>query len=159
MDKSVDAMPSRRIGVFSLRQSFGQVSRCVGYELEDLILEELEPGSTLIEPPSDGRARAFRTKRFLRNNNLPLADFDFGGQTRSIGRDLDLFFFSPALAYDLFALDTMPDWRNRSAKAVCFLQELWLPEIDSRMAAVGTHLNQFDHVICGFYHKIGRAHV
>ena len=67
--------------------------------------------------------------------------------------DFELFFFSAAQLRDLAALSSMPDWREKSRFAVCWLQELWADDISDRNRMFDL-LEQFDHVICPFYHSL-----
>lgn len=143
-----------RTAVFSLRDFEKHVSRCSGYEFEDVITEEIEPGALLIEASPDSvKQRGLRARRWLDRKGVPVGNFSFGADTRSLGVDVELFFVSPALPRDLAQLEAIHDWRARSTKAVCFLQELWIAEIDTVVAKFGRILNQFDHVICGFYYS------
>lgn len=149
-----DTTHKPRTGIFTLRNSVQHVFRCPGYEFEDVIAKELEPDSLLIEgPPSTHLPFGLRARNWLQRKGVPAGDFTFGAETQSIGQDLDLFFVSPALPGDLVQLNTLSDWRQRSTKAVCYLQELWLAEIDDVVDLFGPILNKFDHVICGFYYS------
>ncbi|MDA8586939.1 hypothetical protein N9L47_11870, partial [Rhodobacteraceae bacterium] len=142
-----------RTGVFTMRNSASQVSRSPGYEFEDLIVNELEPGAVFIQPPEVAACQlGLRAKRWLKHRNIPTGDFNFGAQTRSMGHDLDLFFTAPAFPADLLALTTLHDWRKRSRVAVCYLQELWIYEFDKQLPGVADILRQFDHVFVGLYH-------
>lgn len=142
-----------RTGVFTLRSSARQVSRCVGYEFEDAIIEDLEPGSVLIEPSADAQKQiGLKAKHWLQRRNLSFGAFDFGARTMSLGQDLDLFFTAPALPQDLLALSALSDWRQRSRHAVCYLQELWISEFDRHLPAILPILNQFDQVFVALYH-------
>ncbi|MEM1340703.1 MAG: glycosyltransferase [Pseudomonadota bacterium] len=67
--------------------------------------------------------------------------------------DHDLFFFSAAQLRDLTILASVPDWREKSRFAVCWLQEIWARDISDRNHLFDI-LNQFDHVICPFYHSL-----
>ena len=142
-----------RTGIFTMRETAYQVSRSPGYEFEDLIVDELEPGAVFITPPQvAARQLGLRAKRWLKRRNVSTGDFNFGARTMSMGQDLDLFFTAPALPADLLALSTLHDWRKRSRVAVCYLQELWISEFDKQLPGVADILRQFDHVFVGLYH-------
>ncbi len=146
-----NSMP--RTGVFTLRNSARDVSRCPGFEFEDLIVDELEPGAVFIEPSKAGaRQLGLRAKRFISRRGIKTGDFNFGATTMSMGQDLDLFFAAPAVPSDLLALSAIHDWRKRSRVAVCYLQELWISEFDKQLAGVADILREFDHVFVGLYH-------
>jgi hypothetical protein len=60
--------------------------------------------------------------------------------------DFDLFFPIFSHPYELFALATIPNWRQRCRKAACFINESWsdtLPEYLLELLAA------FDHVFLG----------
>lgn len=142
-----------RTGVFTRRASHYEVSRCPGYEFEDLIVDELEPGAVFIHPLDDAACQlGLRANRWLKRHNVPVGDYNFGARTKSIGQDLDLFFAAPAVPSDLLELSTLHDWRKRSRVAVCYLQELWISEFDKQLPGVADILRQFDHVYVGLYH-------
>jgi len=150
---SPEDQASRRTAVFTMRRSERLVSRCAGYEFEDQIVEELEPGAVLIEPPEvASRDLALRARRWLQRRDLPSGPLAGAGQPLPVEQDLDLLFFMPAAPYDLLALDGYRDWRQRTGYAVCFLQELWISEMDHQLRDLRRILNQFDHVVSGFYH-------
>lgn len=145
---------ARRTGIFTLRSFARQVSRCPGYEFEDMIADEVEPGSVLIDASAQEiNQRGLRARNWLSRKGIPVGNTTFGAKTRSVGQSFDLFFFSPALPRDLLHLTALNDWRAQSSKAVCFLQELWIAEVDDVVARYGPILNQFDHVLCGFYYS------
>ena len=64
----------------------------------------------------------------------------------ALQKDYDLFFASFSNAYELYSIQTIPEWRERCAKAVCFITEAWphlLPEYLIEL------LSRFDHVFLG----------
>ena len=142
-----------RTGIFTMRNSVYQVSRCPGYEFEDMIVDELEPGAVFIEPLHNEAGQVgLRAKRWLKRRDISTGDFNFGARTASIGQDFGLFFTAPAVPSDLLALSTLHDWRKRSGVAVCYLQELWISEFDKQLPGVADILREFDHVFVGLYH-------
>lgn len=145
-----------RIAVMSVRNTENHVSRACGYEFEDMICNQLD-FARLIAP---GHGRRAPVMRGLRNRAIrafgPNKAFDLlnaGAEKTPLGIDYDLFFFSAAQPRDLTELANVPDWRDRSRFAVCWMQELWALNItdDNKLLDI---LEQFDHVICSFHGSI-----
>ncbi|WP_442888541.1 glycosyltransferase family protein [Congregicoccus parvus] len=81
-------------------------------------------------------------------------------ETTRIEQDYDLFFFRIASLRDLRLLKRIPDWRKRCLTAICWIDELWHPQLsaagsratpdawlDGRAIA---QLEAFDHVVVPF---------
>lgn len=138
-----------RVAVYSLRHTEDHVSRACGYTFEDVIARDLD--QTDIIAPDFGTAQSLTR----RANVWAARKFGSGfGVVRNqtvLDRDYELFFFSVAQPRDLLYLNSLKNWRERSGFAVCWLQELWANDIKltGRLLDV---LEQFDHVICPFYH-------
>jgi hypothetical protein len=66
-------------------------------------------------------------------------------------RDYDLFFPVFNSPYELFALATVPDWRQRCRVAACFVNEIWAPDLPGYLLE---QLAKFDHVFVGLRHPI-----
>jgi Glycosyl transferases group 1 len=66
-------------------------------------------------------------------------------------RDFDLFFPVFSHTYELYSLAMIPNWRQRSRKAACYITEVWsdmLPEYLVELLAA------FDHVFVGSHHSV-----
>ena len=64
----------------------------------------------------------------------------------TLDRDFDLFFPIFNSTYELYALATIPNWRQRCHKAACFITEVWpgwLPEYLIEL------LSAFEHIFIG----------
>jgi hypothetical protein len=151
-----DSIEQPRVAVMSVRNSESHVSRTCGYEFEDIICEELD-FARLIQP-APGRQtllqrqlRNFAGRRLGDSRILDL--LNVGADKASLGADVELFFFSAAQPRDLTQLSLVPDWRDRSRFAVCWMQELWARDITKSNHLLDI-LNRFDHVICPFHHSI-----
>jgi hypothetical protein len=129
------------------------VWRCPIYEFEDIILEDLEPGAITLCPAVDFRDNiGVRARRVLDRFGVRASEVNLGFHSSSLDQDVELFFFAAANTSDLEALYAIRDWRKRSNQAVCFLQELWVDEIEKQLPRIGSILSQFDHVFVGLYH-------
>lgn len=156
MDKSSVLHSRPRVCVLSARNYENHVSRACGYEFEDLICDELDY-ARLIAPQATGnfgirhRIGAQVTRRIGWNGAAMMLNPT--AERLSLGHDHDLFFFSAAQLRDLTILGAVPDWREKSRFAVCWLQEIWAQDISTHNHLFDI-LNQFDHVICPFYHSL-----
>jgi hypothetical protein len=65
--------------------------------------------------------------------------------------DYDLFFPIFNHAHELFALTTVPDWRQRCRVAACFVNELWVQDLPEYLLEL---LADFDHVFAGVHHVV-----
>ncbi|MBA2747288.1 MAG: glycosyltransferase family 1 protein [Tatlockia sp.] len=63
----------------------------------------------------------------------------------SLDKEYDLFIFACQFPAELYYLDSIKDWRKKCHKAVCWLDEVWIKEVDSLKIQL-TALKQFDHV-------------
>lgn len=66
-------------------------------------------------------------------------------------RDYDLFFPVFNHPYELFALNMIPDWRQRCRRAACFVSELWVQHLPDYLLEL---LAAFDHVFVGVHHAV-----
>lgn len=143
---------TRNVGVFTSRAQERGVFRAGGYEYEDCITTELDPGILVADAPGATQQAGFRMQRALARKGLPgLMVPGLPARTTTLEADLTLLFAVPSLARDLLGLGTIRDWRARTGFAVCHLQELWVAEFDMQLEAVEPILNQFDHVFCTMY--------
>jgi hypothetical protein len=66
-------------------------------------------------------------------------------------RDYDLFFPVFSNAFQLYALATIPNWRERCRKAACFITEAWVGLLPDYLLEL---LSGFDHVFVGLRHCV-----
>jgi len=64
----------------------------------------------------------------------------------TLGRDYELFFPTFNHAWELFALATIPNWRQRSRIAACFISEIWIKELPGYLLEL---LSDFDYIFLG----------
>jgi hypothetical protein len=139
----------RRVCIYSQRGLSSHLSRCGGYEFEDLIAGF---ENTDISTPSPGalspwllkaRTKLSRSGRVFRLLPSGLSSPKGPGRCH-------LFFCYVHLIRDLMTLDALGDWREGASCAVCWLQELWVDDLDRVGKGTFDLLNSFDHVICSF---------
>ena len=145
-------MSSNRIAILSLRNMENHISRACGYEFEDTIATSLDDVDIFAPTHSKWSSQIARAKvAFSRHSSISMP-WGVGSAHTSIKNDYDMFFLSVAQPRDLCLLSEVPNWRKKSKFAVCWLQELWAADI-SKLGKILDVLNQFDHVICPFFHS------
>jgi hypothetical protein len=142
---SATAAAAPRVLVYSQRHSNRMVWQSTTYEFEDVIVEIDD--AALHAPP--GRELPLWHKAIDRARRrvagppwhrlVPMA------QSSAVEHEVELFFAVFQFVYQLPLLSLLRDWRRRSRKAACLINELWQPDLQ-RHAAWLPALEQFDHV-------------
>jgi hypothetical protein len=65
---------------------------------------------------------------------------------RFLERDYEFFFPTFNHSYELYSLATVPNWRQRSKKAACFILEIWSDMLPRYLVDL---LKDFDHIFLG----------
>lgn len=145
-------MSNSRIAIMSLRNMENHISRACGYEFEDIIAASLDDADIFAPYHTRYSAKLLRAKMAASRRTNITMPLGIGSQRQKLQHDYDLFFISIAQPRDLCLLSEVPNWREKSKYAVCWLQELWTADI-LKLGKILDVLNQFDHVICPFYHS------
>ncbi len=129
--------------VFSQRGLRPKVSRCSGFEFEDVLAsisnaQIVSPTHNRFTPLAEPLVNRFN-KRFSFGSKV---DAPFGCATISAQHDLLFALFQ--LPSDLVALSALRDATNFVHK-VCFIEEMWAADLDRWRGHV-ERLNEFDHV-------------
>ncbi|HKU44336.1 MAG TPA: glycosyltransferase [Polyangiales bacterium] len=69
-------------------------------------------------------------------------------ETIRLRRDYELLCVYVQGLSDLTVLDALPDWRNRCAKAVCFVEEIWVRGLPRWSRRTFEQLAKFDLIAC-----------
>lgn len=124
-----------------------QVARCVGYEMESVIADHTIASWAELAPGRLGRPAEVAlnrlNRRFRRAARLPAPLTAL----RPTG-EFDVTVAVMQLPSDVVTLSSVRHWRERSARAVCFIEEMWANELD-RWKGHLSLLEQFDHVFVG----------
>ena len=136
-------MSDPRVVVFSQRGLRPKVSRCSGFEFEDVLAsvtnaQIVTPTHNRFTPLAEPLVNRLN-KRFSFGSKL---DAPFGCATISAQHDLMFALFQ--LPSDLVALSAMRESTNFGTK-VCFIEEMWAADLDRWKGHV-ERLNDFDHV-------------
>jgi hypothetical protein len=138
------------LAIFSLRELSTHVSRCLGYEFEDLLCSAL-PGTKLYAPclsPSMQkglkiRARIAQTGSLggILDNVLTIEEVD----------EHEVLLAVIGGVRDLALLGALKDWRRKSRYSICRLDEFWVEDFP-RLRRFIPVLEEFDLVYCSEYH-------
>jgi hypothetical protein len=140
--------PEARVIMCSLRGLLPVVSRACNFELEDVAaaidrVDLWAPAETStpvwLQRASD---RAGRALPLLKGKGLGPA-----GECPA-ERDYELFVFVAQSLHDLYRLGPLHAWRERCRYLVCWIDELWITGLESRVGEL-ERLAQFDRVFLG----------
>lgn len=133
-----------RVCIASQRQLSRQLSRCCGFEFEDVIAE-IE-NADMVLPQHSGLSPLCLK---LRHGLAP-----YTGLSRSVPslvsvepptRHYDIFFMLVQFPRDLDVYDALREYRDRSRVAICYLEEIWKKSID-HLGHLRNILQEFDAV-------------
>lgn len=154
-----DAPPGERspaVLLLSVRRLSNLVAFSAQYEFEDVIRDVT--GAELIEVADAGALefsrRAYKLVRALGRSRRLATRLAPRPPVRPLDRDYELFFPVFNNTYELYALQTIPDWRARSRIAACYVTEIWEhlgPEYLLEL------LGQFDHIFLGTRYSVAEV--
>ena len=134
--------------VLSMRRIANVVGYCAMYEFEDLISELLDADrvAPLVEEGLERSRRIYKLTRFLsRSKALAAAAAPKAGAVQ-LERDYELFVPVFNHPHELFNLNAVQGWRERSCFAAAYICEAW----DARLPEYLLELLQpFDHIFLG----------
>lgn len=143
-----------RVLAYSQRNLIMHAAWACLYELQDLIAEIDSVDQFLPIQDYDYSKQVFTwVKRFSRSCAL-------GNLVRpkpnsvTLNRDYDLFYALLANPYEVIALDSIRNWRERSKFAVCHLVEIWEKDIPKWEPILKYFYKDFDHIFVGHYHGL-----
>jgi hypothetical protein len=137
-----------------MRRIADLVGFCAPYEFEDVITEVA--GADRVEA-GDMRAfelsrRAYKLARVATGSRRFAQAMTPPPSRVRLERDYDLFLAVFNNVYELFALATIPDWRDRCRVAACFVIEVFAQFLPGYLLEL---LAEFDHVFLGARHPVG----
>lgn len=147
---TVESNKVPRVLVLSLRNLEFAVSRSYTLEIEDTLgdFEKIE----MLSPAH------FSSNHFKKIKNIVARNaFKATGKgsalnpiinTFKLEKEYDLFFYVCQYPIDLLYLNTISNWREKCKKAVCWLDEVWVKEVDKLKQQL-LHLNKFDYIFTG----------
>jgi len=144
-DKSINnATDSPRILMFSQRNSYKpEVWRCSFDEFERMV-QQMD--SVDMVAPKPGKYFGLRRRNAQRIGKYSSIALNPGFPRSRLEREYDLFFAVCEKPFELLNVNILAGWKDRCARSVCWLPELWIKEIPSSKAPLKI-LSKFDHVL------------
>jgi len=138
------------LAILSLRGLDTHVSRCIGYELEDLLCAAL-PGTRLYAPRLN---RSIQVG--LKIKSRVAGPGSFGGVFDEVLAvepmdDHEVLLAVVAGVHDLHVLGAMKGWRRKTRYAICRLDEFWVETMPG-LRRFFRVLEQFDLIFCSEYY-------
>ena len=138
----------------SQRQISNLVAYCLGYEFEDTIaaVTDTERIETTDLPGIEFSRRAYKLARMACGSpGLARRLAPYPRNKVVLKREFELFFPVFSHTYELYSLATVPNWRERSRKAACFITEVWSDMLPEYLLEL---LTGFDHIFLGCSHSV-----
>ena len=139
--------------LLSMRKLARLVAYCTLYEFEDVVAQVTN--AERIDVSGEARLElARRTYKLLRYTTCSRALARWTSSrlfTQRLTRDYELFFPIFNHPHELFALQTVPDWRERSRICACFVSEVWAHLLPQYLLEL---LGCFDHVFTRMQHCV-----
>ncbi|MGA8088023.1 MAG: glycosyltransferase [Terracidiphilus sp.] len=153
-DHLIEAKPGQpRTLIFSQRNLTQiQPYRCAHFEFEDIIAQV--DNAVVLSPRIDPSTWRFPLARQLAYHT-PIK-FNPGVEPVSLDSDFDLFFAICGDPTDLLRINVISNWRARSKKAVCLIDEAWAREIPNYRNYFRM-LKQFDLVVLYYSQSVAPA--
>lgn len=140
--------------LLSERRIADLVAFCLAYEFEDVVAAVTDAQRIDITD----RPALEISRRVYKYAHLATRSRGFARQVAPrppnrllLDRDYDLFFPVFSNGYELYSLEVVPNWRERSRKAACFITEVWTDPLPPYLVEL---LSGFDHVFVGFRHSV-----
>jgi hypothetical protein len=142
--------------LLSMRRLADLVANCLPYEFEDVVAEVTAADRA---DANDYRAlefsrRAYKLGRLVTRSPRLARALASKPSTVHLERQYDLFFPVFNNPYELYALATIPEWRDHCKAAACFVSEIWVQHLPAYLLEL---LAQFDHVFVGMSQTVGEV--
>ena len=139
--------------LLSMRRLATLVAYCALYEFEDVIgsvtaADRIEVGD---RRSLEFSRRAYKALRLASGSSSLARRLAPRPATVRLERDYTLFFPIFNHAFELYALQVLPDWRERCRYAACYISEMWSDVLPAYLLEL---LSGFDHVFVGMQHCV-----
>lgn len=144
---------AKNVLLLSQRRLADLVAFSITYEFEDTLVDLL--GADRVD--AQGRSalelsrRVYKATRYATGSRSLAASIAPNPRTVPLHREYDLFFPVFNYTHEVYALTTMPGWRQRCRHAACYIIEVWphlLPEYLLEL------LSEFDHIFIGGHNSV-----
>lgn len=136
-----------RILLVSMREIANLVALCNLYEFEDIISEnDAADMLKLLSADNSVARKIYKITKHL-TNSKPLAEFLVpGANPYFFNQEYELFFPTFNSPFELFALHSFKNWRQKCNKAVCYILEFWESYLQPSNFYFFEFLKDFDHI-------------
>lgn len=130
------------------------VAYCLAYEFEDAL--QAITGAERIDATDlaaiESSRRIYKLARLASQSPRVAAALTPAPRSAlALTQDYELFFPIFSHAFELYSLTTIPNWRERCAKAACFITEVWTDQLPDYLLEL---LSGFDHIFLGLRHCV-----
>jgi glycosyltransferase involved in cell wall biosynthesis len=135
--------------LLSMRRLADLVAYCMAYEFEDVMGEVTRADRVEADDITalELSRRAYKLTRYATGSRGLARALSPRPSVVPLRRNYELFYHT----HELYALATIPDWRQRCRYAACFVSELWLHLLPRYLLE---QLADFDHIFLGVYHCV-----
>ena len=142
--------------LLSMRRLADLVAFCVPYEFEDVFAEVT--GADRVDvghrEAMEFSRQLYKLARLATNSRRFAKAISPNFSTIRLERHYELFFPVFNHAHELYALATIPDWRQHCRLAACFVSELWVHLLPKYLLEL---LAEFDHIFVGAQHVVDKV--
>jgi hypothetical protein len=138
----------------SQRRIANLVAYCLAYEFEDTVagVTHAKRIDTADLPGIEFSRRAYKLARMACGSpGLARRLAPYPRSKVVLEREFELFFPLFNHTYELYSLATIPNWRERSRRAACFITEVWSDKLPEYLLEL---LTGFDHIFLGCKHSV-----
>jgi hypothetical protein len=145
-----------KVLLLSMRRLADLVAFCLPYEFEDVVADVT--AADRVEANGyqalEFSRRAYKLARLVTRSPRLAQSLASKPSTVRLERDYDLFFPVFNHPYELYALATIPGWRDHCKAAACFVSEIWVQTLPGYLLEL---LAGFDHVFVGMRQTVGEV--
>jgi hypothetical protein len=143
-----------KVLLLSQRRIADLVAYCLAYEFEDTFaaVTDAERIDATDRSGLEFYRRVYKLLRMGSGSSGLARRFTPSPRSKVVlEQDYELFFPIFSHAFELHALATIPNWRQRSRKAACFITEVWSDLLPEYLIEL---LSEFDHIFLGLSHCV-----
>lgn len=139
--------------LLSMRKLSRLVAFCTLYEFEDVVarVTDADRIDVVDEATLELSRRTYKVLRGVTRSRALARTVASRPFRARLKRDYDLFLPIFNYPHELYALRSVPDWRERCRFAACFVSEVWVHLLPEYLLEL---LAEFDHVFIGMQHCV-----
>jgi hypothetical protein len=152
---SISTNEQSRILLLSVKGIQSQVANACLYEFEDIICN-IE-GVDVFIPQNDfpWRRKIYRLARYITQSDFVASTITPFPITISLEREYDLLFAVLDNPWQMYMVNTIKGWRDRTKLAACYIGEVWEKDFDN-WRLLQEPFKSFDHIFVGVSHCVDK---